>query len=80
MSPCHTPPAGRWREYPVTITAYSYFFGAMFMGISSQYFPATGQSDKHLSIQGEHTPGDTYTGATTEKKRKLAIQKVHLLI
>ena len=37
-------PSGKWKEYPVTITAYSYFFGAMFMGLFSLYYAATGQS------------------------------------
>ena len=36
---------GRWKEYPVATTAYSYFFGAMFMGLASLYYPFQGQVD-----------------------------------
>ena len=28
----------KWREYPVNVTAYSYFFGAVFMGLASIYY------------------------------------------
>ena len=37
--------AGKWKDYPVGTTAYSYFFGAMFMGLASLYYPITGQVD-----------------------------------
>ena len=37
---------GKWKNYPVTVTAYSYFFGALFMGLSTIYFAATGQGDQ----------------------------------
>ena len=40
---------GRWKDYPVNVTAYSYFFGSIFMGMLSVYFAATKQYSKfHL--------------------------------
>ena len=42
---CVTIMVGRWKEYPVATTAYSYFFGAMFMGLASLYYPFQGQVD-----------------------------------
>ena len=42
---------GRWRDYPVGVTAYSYTFGAMFMGIATIYFGATGQKSQFLIPQ-----------------------------
>jgi drug/metabolite transporter (DMT)-like permease len=38
-------PNSRWKDYPVGTTAFSYFFGAMFMGLASLYYPITGQVD-----------------------------------
>ena len=35
--------SGKFKEYPVTITAYSYFFGAIFMGLSTIYPAVTSQ-------------------------------------
>ena len=37
---------GKWKQYPVAVTAYSYFFGALFMGLSTIYFAASGQGDQ----------------------------------
>ena len=34
----------RWREYPINVTAWTYFYGALFMGLASFYY--TGQPDK----------------------------------
>ena len=42
---------GKWRDYPVGVTAYSYTFGAMFMGIATIYFGATGQKSQFLIPQ-----------------------------
>ena len=42
---------GKWKNYPVTVTAYSYFFGALFMGLSTIYFAATGQGDQFVIPQ-----------------------------
>jgi len=39
-------PDCKWKQYPVTVTAYSYFFGALFMGLSTIYFAASGQGDQ----------------------------------
>jgi drug/metabolite transporter (DMT)-like permease len=38
-------PNCRWKEYPVATTAYSYFFGAVFMGLASLYYPFQGRVD-----------------------------------
>jgi len=36
----------KWKHYPVMITAYSYFFGMIFMGLSTTYFAATGRGEE----------------------------------
>lgn len=36
-------PLGRWKKHPIYVTAYSYFFGALFMGLGSLYYVGTGQ-------------------------------------
>ena len=46
---------GRWKDYPVGTTAYSYFFGAMFMGVASLYYPINGQFDVY------YMPLEVYT-------------------
>ena len=33
----------QWRDKPIFVTAYSYFFGALFMGLASVYYVATKQ-------------------------------------
>ena len=33
--------ADKWRDHPIYITAYGYFFGALFMGMGSIYYAAT---------------------------------------
>ena len=35
-----------WRERPVAVTAYSYMFGSLFIGVSSLYFVITGQTSE----------------------------------
>lgn len=47
--------AGRWKDYPVGTTAYSYFFGALFMGLASLYYPVRGEVDVYripLEVSG----------------------------
>ena len=47
--------SGRWKDYPVGTTAYSYFFGAIFMGVTSLYYPIRGQVDIYkipLEVRG----------------------------
>ena len=39
--------AGKWRDHPVAITAYSYFFGAVFMGLASLYVFPVGKSEEY---------------------------------
>ena len=36
---------GKFKQYPVTVTAYSYFFGAIFMGLSTIYPAVTSQGN-----------------------------------
>ena len=38
-------PGCKFKQYPVTITAYSYFFGAIFMGLSTIYPAVTSQGN-----------------------------------
>lgn len=38
--------ADKWRQYPIYVTAYSYFFGALFMGIGPIYYAAAGKYDQ----------------------------------
>lgn len=47
---------GVWREYPVAMTAYTYFFGALFLGAGSLYYIFTGQADQFLIPQHVSTP------------------------
>jgi drug/metabolite transporter (DMT)-like permease len=37
-------PNCRWKDFPVGTTAYSYFFGAVFMGLASLYYPIQGDT------------------------------------
>ncbi len=44
-------PNSRWRKYPIYVTAYSYFFGAVFMGIGTIYYAASGKySEFHIPL------------------------------
>lgn len=59
---------GKWKQYPVAVTAYSYFFGALFMGLSTIYFAASGQGDQFaipqdVSIYVFAFPRGGYLGA-----------------
>ena len=42
---------GKWRDYPVNVTAYSYAFGAIFMGLATIYFGASGKKSEFLIPQ-----------------------------
>ena len=41
-----------WRHLPIFVTTYSYFFGALFMGLASIYYAASQKYDKFI-VQGE---------------------------
>lgn len=36
--------SGKWKQYPIYVTAYGYFFGALFMGLSSMFYVAKNQT------------------------------------
>ncbi len=36
---------GMWKDYPIAMTAYSYLFGATYMGLATLYYVFTGQYD-----------------------------------
>ena len=40
----------KWREYPVFVTAYSYFFGAVFMGLCSLQNVVSEEKRENFSI------------------------------
>ena len=54
--------AGKWRNYPVAITAYAYLFGFIYMGLASLYVFPTGNS-KDYKIPPEVS---TYTHVYTQ--------------
>lgn len=41
----------KWQANPIYVTAYSYFFGALFMGLASIYYAASQQFDKFIIPQ-----------------------------
>lgn len=43
---------GIWKEYPVAMTAYTYLFGSIFMGVATLYYVFTGQA--HLFVIPRH--------------------------
>lgn len=53
----------KWQEYPIYVTAYSYFFGALFMGLASIYYAASQQFDKFTIQQTVSDPKILYSMA-----------------
>ena len=43
-SPSTSP--GKWKDYPVGITGYSYLFGSVYMGLASLYFVMVGRTQE----------------------------------
>ena len=43
-SPSTSP--GKWKDYPVGITGYSYLFGSVYMGLGCLYFVMVGRSQE----------------------------------
>ena len=54
---------GKWRDYPIAVTAYSSFFGAVYVGLASIYFAATGREEEFIMPQAVSTDIYTYLHA-----------------
>ena len=39
---------GKWKDYPVGITGYSYLFGSLYMGLACLYFVMVGRSQEFI--------------------------------
>ena len=52
LPPCFFPPSssspGKWKDYPVGITGYSYLFGSVYMGLACLYFVMVGRSQEFI--------------------------------
>lgn len=44
---------GKWKDYPVMVTAYSYFFGAIFVGLASFCVLSVGEAPKNYKVPTE---------------------------
>ena len=43
--------AGKWKDYPIAVTAYGYLFGSLFMGSFTLYYIWSGQPEQFLIPQ-----------------------------
>lgn len=58
-----------WKDYPMAVTGYAYFFGFIFMLVGNMYYVLSGQADQFLipyHVRGGKEKGDVLVNIQSE--------------